>query len=329
MRRIRVMAPCLVAVCALAAIVASSASAAPEYFICAKTKGAGKYEDKACSTLASPGPGNYERVVWTHAKKKSFKAKNEGTLLANSVNPFGKNLKAGEPGQTLPGPWTCEREKAVGEVTGPRTTTWKTTYSKCRAMGTKCNSAGQKEGTIVTDQLESELVWLDKAQTKVGIKIKGLGPGGRLEQFECQNKATHVSVYGEVLAEVQGDNGVASKSVKNVVSEGPLHLQGVGGTYVEEAFGSPENDEQAAKLWWEYDEALLACEHGKAPFPPGERSQATCEMLFGEPNPVPIKPALLEPVVTGAEEGVVPAAQNSVSIVKGEAFGVADGPFAP
>lgn len=329
MRRIGVVGLCLVAVFALTAVVASSASASPEYFICAKAKGTGKYEDKACSTLASPGPGNYERVAWTHAKKKLFKAKNEGSPLANGVNPFGPHMGAGEPGQILPNPWICEHEKVAGEVTGPRTARWNTTYTKCSALGTKCNSPGAKEGTIVTDPLESELVWLDKAHTKVGIKIRGLGPGGRLEHFECQEKATQVSVYGEPLAELQGDNGIASKSTKTVMGEGPLHLQSVGGTYVEEAFGSPENDEQAAKVWWEYEEALLACEKGEEPFPPGEKSQATCEALFGKPNPVPIKPGMLESVVTGAEEGVGPGVQTSVSNTKGEAFGIAEGPFAP
>ena len=78
MRRSHVMGLCLagtfaLGICAIAATSALAAS--PEYFLCAKATGAGKYQDEACSTLASPGPGNYERVAWTHAKVTSFSAK--------------------------------------------------------------------------------------------------------------------------------------------------------------------------------------------------------------------------------------------------------------
>lgn len=330
MRRVFVLGLCLAAMSALGAMLATSASAAaPEYFICAKAKDAGKYEDKACSKLASPGPSNYERVVWTHAKKRSFTAMGEGSVTVNSVNPFGENFKAGEPGR-IEGSGTCQKEKVVGEVTGPQTTTFKVSYSQCGSEGASCNTAGQKKGIIVTEQLESELVWLDEAHTKVGTVVRGLGPGGRLEQNECPAIGQQVNVYGRILTEVQGDNGIASKSVKVVTGEGPLHLQRIGGTYVEELFGSPENDEQTAKRWWEYEDPLLACEEGKEPFPPGEKSQATCEGYLGGPNPVATKPVLLEAVITSHRgDGVLPAVQASVTNGKGEAFGIGEGPFAP
>jgi hypothetical protein len=332
MRRIHVMGLCLagtfaLSICAIAATSASAAS--PEYFICAEATGTGKYKDKACSTLASPGPGNYERVVWTHAEKKSFTGKNEGPVLVDSVNPFGKNFQAGEPGQIV-GSTTCLTEKVSGEVTGPNTTTFKVRYTGCATEGASCSTAGHKEGIIVTERLESELVWLDHAHTKVGSLVRGLGPNGRLEQNECPAVGLHVSVYGGILTEVQGDNGIARKSFRVVVGEGPLHLQGIGGTYVEEPFGSPENDEQMAKRWWEYEEALLLCEEGKEPFPPGEKSQETCEGFLGGPNPVATKPVLLEAVISSPKgNGVLPAVQTSVGIGKGKAFGIAEGPFAP
>jgi hypothetical protein len=330
MRRIHVLGLCVAAMFALGAIPAANASAAsPEYFICAKAKHTGKYADRACSNLASPGPGNYERVVWTHAKKRSFTAKSEGSVIVDSVNAFGKNLQAGEPGK-IEGSATCQTEKVKGEVTGPKTSTFKATYSNCSSEGASCNSPGHKKGVIVTDQLESELVWLDAAHTKVGSLVRGLGPGGRLEQNECPGVGLQVSVYGGLLLEGQGDNGIASKRVKVIGGEGPLHLQSIGGTYLEEAFGSPENDEHTAKRWWEYQEALVACEEGKEPFPSGEKSQATCEGFLGGPNPVATKPVLLEAVITSPKgNGVLPAVETVVSNGKGEAFGVAEGPFAP
>ena len=85
-----------------------------------------------------------------------------------------------------------------------------------------------------------------------------------------------------------------------------------------------------AKRWWEYEEALLACEEGKEPFPPGEKSQATCEGYLGGPNPVTTKPVLLEAVISSPKgNGVLPAVETVVNIGTGEAFGIAEGPFAP
>lgn len=136
-------------------------------------------------------------------------------------------------------------------------------------------------------------------------------------------------MYGDLLTEAQGQNGVASNIAKVVLGEGPLHLQSIGGTYVEEPFGSPEADEQMAKRWWEYQVALAVCEEGKEPFPPGEKSQATCEGYLGGPNPY-AKPVTLEAVIRSPKgNGVLPAVQTSVSIGKGAAFGIAEGPFAP
>lgn len=173
MKRVDVLGLCVAAMFALGAIPATGASAAsPEYFICAKALGTGKYQDKACSNLASPGPGNFERVVWTHAKKMTFTAKGEGSVLVDSVNPFGPNLKAGEPGQ-IEGGARCQTETVRGQVTGPKTTTFKVRYSECATLeGASCKTAGHLKGVIVTEQLESELVWLDKAHTRVGSEIR-------------------------------------------------------------------------------------------------------------------------------------------------------------
>jgi hypothetical protein len=175
MKRFKVVGLCLVAVFALCAVLVASASAAsPEYFTCTKApvKNTGNYSGKACSEAEKvAGTGKYERTAWNAGKKTSFKGKNEGNPHNNIVNPFGKNKVVGEPGQ-IEGTTTCEKEKVAGNVTGPKETKWKTEYKKCSALETKCNTAGQKEGTIVTEELESTLVWLDSGKTKAGIKAK-------------------------------------------------------------------------------------------------------------------------------------------------------------
>lgn len=325
MKRFKVVGLCLVAVFALCAVMVGSASAAsPEYFTCTKApvKNTGNYSGKECKESEKvAGTGKYERTEWNKGKKVSFKGKNEGNPHNNIVNPFGPEKKVGEPGQ-IEGTTTCEKEKVAGNVTGPKETKWKTEYKKCEALKTKCNTATFKEGTIVTEELESTLVWLDSGKTKAGIRVKGLGPGGRLAQYECLNKGLQVNVYGEILAEVQGNVGAAVKATKDVAAEGPLKLQGTGGTYVEESpFGA--SSEQAAKGWWEYQEGQLACQAGKEPFPPGTHSEAECEVFLGGPNPVPVKPIMLESIVSGLQEGDAPGIQNGTSNVKGEAMGIA------
>ena len=339
MKRIKVLGLCLVAVFALSAVIVSGASAAlPEYQICGKTtknaekKYTGKYSEKTCGKEASEAEqlegkhNKYERVAWTNAKKTTFKGKNSGNPHNNIVNPFGKEKKVGEPGQ-VEGTTECTKEKVAGSVTGPKETKWKTEYSKCEGLGTACTTDGAKKaGVINTDELESTLVNLDGTtpHKRVGIRVKGLGPGGRLAQYKCLEGGINIEVFGEILAEVKGNLNVANKMTEDVAAEGPKKLQGVGGTYVEEAPFGPASEE-AAKGWWEYNEGLKACEAGEPPFPPGPHSQAECELFLGGPNPVPVKPVLLESVVTGLKSGDAPGIQNGTSLIKGEAFLIAEG----
>jgi Carboxypeptidase regulatory-like domain len=323
MRRVTGAGVCLVAVLAASMLVAASASAGgPEYMICAKApKGAGAYLDAACSKPSGEGKGNYERVSWAHAKKKAFKGKNEGTPHLTIVNVYG-DCTPGAPGACAKEPakaegaTQCAKEALAGEVTGPKTSTWKTEYSHCEAGSDEsCSTAGQKAGVIVTEELESELVWLDKAHTKAGIKVKGKGPGGRLAQYECHERAVNVEVFGDVLAEVVGNVGIANKATEDVTAEGMLHLQGVGGTGVE---GSP--DEEGAKVDWEWKYAFAECLKGG-------QSEAECAvMLGGEPF---AGVQLLTSVVSGAENVTAPSIQSGVSSVEGEAFLIAGGGSGP
>src|SRR3954453_18053267 len=87
MGRMRVLGLVLVAVCALAGIVASGASAAPEWKGCVKTepKNTGKYTDKLCTVESSTSEGKYE-LVPSVGKGKGFKGKGGATIL-HTKNP--------------------------------------------------------------------------------------------------------------------------------------------------------------------------------------------------------------------------------------------------
>ncbi len=349
MKRFTIVGLCLVAVFAVTAVIASSASAAaPEYFTCLKAspKNTGEYTEKECFTKAgTPKTGGYERAAWNAGKKHSFKGKGKDPKN-NQVNPLGECLKpteaekkakeesTGKPVECeeyskgvgkVEGTTECKTESLVGELTGPKTDTWKTTYKSCEASKNKCLSKDKKSGEIVTEQLEGELVFLNAAKTKVGLRVKSTdGPIGgvsethRLAQYACGPKtspeAVNIEAFGEVLTETISPLEKAQKAQKNEVKEGPLKLQGTGGMYVEEApFGSL--GEAYGKGWWEYEEALLACE-AKG------HTKAECEVALGGANPVPVKPLLIESVDSGAITALAPDNQNGVTENKGEAEGI-------
>ncbi len=151
MKRFKIVGLCLIAVFALTAVFAGSASAAaPEYFTCLKatTKNKGNYSDKECFTPATATPevkesgtGKYERGAWNAGKKTTFKGKGKNPKN-NNVNPLGECIKPSEAekaekekelGKEVPcetysqgkgkieGTTECKTEKLEGEITGPKT----------------------------------------------------------------------------------------------------------------------------------------------------------------------------------------------------------------
>jgi hypothetical protein len=335
MKRFKVLGLCLVAVFALGAVVVSNAAAEPpEYFTCLKASptNTGNYTEKLCKALAgTPGTAKYEREAWNKGKKVTFKGKNEGTPHNNSVNPFGENMVAGEPGQ-IEGSLECTKEKVVGAVTGPQGAEWQTEYSSCEAAGVKCKTHGLKEGHIKTEKLSSELVFLDAAKTKAGIEISGHGKvggpessDGEIAQYECGAGATaeNVEVFGKLLVPVEGNAEEAQKHTKLLAAEdATTHLQEY--TYVEEApYGAASGE--SAKSWWEYEESQKACQAGLAPYPPGTHTRVECELLLGGANPIAVQPVMLESYATGAKPDDVPGVQIGVTLVKGEAIGITTG----
>lgn len=324
MKPFKVFGLCLVAVFALGALGASGASASPEYQVCVKAAKignsfTGKYDDKLCSSADPKGEGQYERAEWNKGKKASFKGKNVGTPKNIIVNPVETPAKT-------EGVTECTQEKLAGEVTGPKTTKWKTFYKKCKGNGVPCNTKGQGNETIVTDELEATLVNLSKegAETqRVGMRVKGLGPGGRLAEYECPLTKIDVSVYGEVLAEVKGNLNTANKSTQIALHPGPLNLQS--DLYEEES--NTEAEGKGYFVWGFGFEACLKEELEKG------HSFAEAEAIcFGKLGPwpgYPAKPISLISVVEGAINAKAPSVQNGVTEEKGEAFLIGTGGKAP
>jgi hypothetical protein len=321
MKRTKILGLCLVAVFAMSALVAASASAGtpPEFKVCGKATKVGKlyvgkYTEKTCAKEASgaeikEGKKNkYERLEYKLAKKLGFKAKNKGNPHNNIVNPLD------EPGK-IEGTTECTKEAVVGTVTGPKTETWKTIYTHCEAEKAPCNTKGAKTGEIKTEELEATLVFLNKAKTEPGLRVKGKGKEGELAQYECDSGGLDVNVYGEVLAKVKGNTNTANKKTTTEVKEGPLAMQS--NLFLEES-----NTEAEGKQYFVWGYAYKACikEELEKGVPLATAEAACVGKAGGFWKAYPNVPITLISKITGLKEAEAPATQNGVTETTGEAF---------
>jgi len=310
----------LLGVLGAGAMAAAASAAAPEFKVCAKAakvagKDTGNYTDAACTHEATDAErtegkhNKYERLPWTAARKKSFKGKVGATLLS-LVEPQGKrNGGPGEPGQTILAV-SCHNGEAAGSVTGPTEEVFKLTWQKCTAPERgACESLGAKRA-VVTEELEGTLVYMSADHSRVGTRVRGLGPGGRIAQYTCFGIA--VEVFGELLLERSGDINTTG-ALETSASPGPLALQS--NLYEEEAFS-----EETGKAALEWEVALRRCEKGEPPYATGTRTQSECEGEFIGSQPQ--SPILLRGVFQflGKQRNTftAPDVLSSVTAVKGE-----------
>ena len=170
-------------------------------------------------------------------------------------------------------------------------------YKKCTEQGvtTPCETSGAGAGKINTALLEGELVYLDAAHTKIGIRFKPK-TGNVIAEYNCASLTLHVEERGEVIDEQLGDIGFATKLFKGVLEEGPLHAQQW--PYAGQ-LGTEENELEYAE--WE----VPISELGKASSPP-----------FGWTGSSYV-PAYANAVLTGAKNFEGPSTWNADSEYKG------------
>lgn len=207
----RTMGLCVVAVFAISAILAASASAEtfPSYKVCAKAAKVGKlytgrYNQKNCTEVNVKGEGKYELEPWTAAKLRSFTGKNGASVFDAYIKGTGILASI-----------ACKKGTDVGEVTGESTSTEVTKFEGCTGAGSTCTSPEAKTGEIVTDTLVATLVTL-KEETETEAGVVGLdlaGTGGEQKdltaEFKCGTYA--VKTTGSALGVVSGDMWVSSK----------------------------------------------------------------------------------------------------------------------
>lgn len=210
---------CLVAVFALAAITAASASAAsPEWGKCESQVG-GKYADGNCQTKAKgKGAGTFEWHKGATLPNIPFTGESEGNggvLYQTNVYCGSKEtgkVILGTPGHPLSrakcaekgGKFNeagviyieCEKENATGEASGKaNVVNVHVTFKGCKLFGNSpCSSAGSASGEVKTNALKGKLGIINKATKEVGVLLEPVTKHGQFAHLDCGGGETPVTV---------------------------------------------------------------------------------------------------------------------------------------
>jgi len=195
MKRIRIVGLCLVAVFAMSAVAAASASASPTYKECMKVKAkTGKFATASCTTEG--GTGTWELVS---PKKGAYTSTTKTATLAT-------------PGV---GSVSCKTSKGTGTITSETAATTVVTFSTCATSGKKCTSAGQKAGVIKTFELLGSL--REPTAGTVETVVTGNGPEGLSAEFSCETIT--IKTRGSVGGVDTGDINTAGKKSTETFNE--------------------------------------------------------------------------------------------------------------
>jgi hypothetical protein len=225
MRRIKIVGLCLVAVFALGAVLAGTASAAnPEYGRCIKegAKKVNNYDNSKCLKLASEDPGTEaEKIkkgsfVWHSGvpAKSGFTAALKPSTIATLETKAGTKV-------------TCKGLSGAGKYTGLKTVTiQKTDFTECESGGIKCNTTGAGTGVIKVKELDGELGVITKGspstKDKIGNALWPVGgtatSGSELVEFACGGLT--VKVKNSVISPVSANAMKLAATVKFTAAKG-------------------------------------------------------------------------------------------------------------
>ncbi len=203
MRHLRMVGLCLIAVFALAAITAGSASAkSPEWGKCEAQVG-GKYADGNCQTKASKGAGAFEWHKGASLPNVPFTGESQGGggvlwggfLECRHGPPLTKTppsrSKCEEGGGEVVSngalPIECEKENATGEAAGKSgIANVHVTFKGCALNGNiPCHNEGAAEGEIKTNPLKGSLGVINKEAKEIGALLEPAVKHGAFATFTC------------------------------------------------------------------------------------------------------------------------------------------------
>jgi hypothetical protein len=198
MRHLRMVGVCLVAVFAMTAIAATSASALPEFGQCyVQAKHEGKYANAGCTVKAKKVSekftGGFEWRKQSEVAKKGFTGAGGAGILNGvyvictpSESVRKQNCNAGEGEEHLATSVECTSEKAAGIVNGSNTVgSVAVKFFGCKALGsTPCSNSSEPE-TIEVNTLKGKLGYINKLKKEVGIELNPVIKNGPFVSFNC------------------------------------------------------------------------------------------------------------------------------------------------
>jgi hypothetical protein len=202
-RHVRMLGLCLVAVCAIVAAAATSASALPEWGKC-EAKAGGKYSDSNCTKKAKVVTGSFEfkkgsavgNVAFTGAggagvlnvRNRICKGNAKGTEEISISEGSERTRKCEEGGvqefEELK--VECTSENATGEQSGTKEVkNVNVSFHECAALGVIPCQSGAVEGEVQTHPLKGALGYISKAKKEVGVSLTPAKAKGHFADFEC------------------------------------------------------------------------------------------------------------------------------------------------
>jgi hypothetical protein len=294
MRHLRMVGLCMVAVFAIAAVAATSASALPEFGECyVQAKHEGKYANAGCTVKAKKVSekftGEYEwRKVTEIADKEIAGESGPGVLKANLLICPGniRAEKCAEPAEVHVYV-ECSHQWNYGQITGAKTVGKVTVlFEGCTLLGSApCTNTGV-EGRIAVNPLKGTLGWINKSATprQVGLVLEPMVKG-EFAHFICSGAGeTHVGVAKESESPAYppkggGDGIISPVTPVNTMSKGftqtyavsateeniPSKFEGTAPLKVLETWlGKPEEPEFGSK-WSKAGEELTNVEYDCIP----------------------------------------------------------------
>jgi hypothetical protein len=221
MKRVRTGSLCLVLVCAIGAMAATSASAAPNripgtgecYYAGIE---AGNFTESFCESYAKPKDWDWcwndqawpnpcpvvHRWVW-ETEKIALATTTKFEVKCTKLRGSGTYTTSGN--QVL----ESVALTGCGEV-----------------KGASCESAKAESGVVNTDELEGQLGFIDAASGEVGLALSS--PSGVLMAFNCG--ATTVAIRGSVVGTVPANKAESKLKLSYKAKKGKQEIAGFEGT---------------------------------------------------------------------------------------------------
>ncbi len=210
MRHLRMVGLSLVAVFAIAAVTATSASALPEWGKC-EAKAGGKYTNANCTTKGKGGSFEWKKgatlpdVHFNGANVGSggvlgtrfrfcMDASEEHVIENSRTTPSGCTAKGGHirggPADSDP-EWNeeflveCEQENSSGKQSGQKSiTNIQVRFEGCKLFGSlPCSNAAP--GEILVQELKGTLGYINKGAKEVGVLLEPVKKHGVFASFNC------------------------------------------------------------------------------------------------------------------------------------------------